>query len=143
MNATTNEQDVRLAMLTALSITPHRKLDSVYPVHAGLVEMDPLFYVHLAAWYRVKGEIRDHNEAFVVALAMSSFEGHRDVACALLREMAPYQVCRIVDFINGGKVKRKTAAAEGGQGKPAVTTITKVEPKIIQARPVQEHSGSR
>jgi hypothetical protein len=81
--------------------TPHRRLDLVWPVHEGLAGKDPRFYVHLAAWYFDRGEVRDHKEAFIVALALSPFPGHRDVGLALLRQLPPYQVARIVDFIHG------------------------------------------
>jgi hypothetical protein len=97
------EQDLRLAVLNALLTTPHRRLEEVWPVHQELVARDPRFYVRLAAWYFDKGEVRDHKEMFVVTLALSAFEGHRDVGLALLRRLPPYQVARVVDFIHGRK----------------------------------------
>src|SRR5262245_55486773 len=97
------EQDLRLGILNALLTTPHRNLEQLWPVHRDLCHKDPRFYVRLAAWYADHGDVRDHQEMFVVALAMSDFEGHRDVGLALLRELPPYQVVRVVDFINGRK----------------------------------------
>ena len=55
-------------------------------------QQDPRFYVRLAAWYNDHGDVRDHKEMFVVTLALSDFEGHRDVGLALLRRLPPYQV---------------------------------------------------
>jgi hypothetical protein len=98
-----HEQDQRLGILNTLLRTPHRRLDELWPIHEELARHDPRFYVHLAAWYFVKGEVRDHKEMFVVALLLSDFEGHRDVGLALLRSMPPYQVVRVVDFIHGRK----------------------------------------
>lgn len=123
------ERDSRLAILNTLLTTPHRKLDQVYPVHAEMIAQDPLFYAHLGAWYTATGDIRDHKEAFVVALCQSNFEGHRDAGLAMLREMPPYQVCRVVDFIHGKK-KTKTVKETVGRGRTARTTERKVEEKF-------------
>lgn len=112
-----NEQDQRLAMLNTLLTTPHRKLDGVYPVHKQMCEQDPLFYGHLAAWYFKTGEVRDHKEMFVICLSLSSFEGHRDAGAAMLREMPPYQVARIVDFIHGTTKKIPAQAAQPARGR--------------------------
>lgn len=96
-----NEQDVRLGILNTLLTTPHRKLDEIQAVHAPMIKSDPLFYGHLAAWYNKTGEIRDHKEVFTVNLCLSDFEGHRDAGLAILREMPPHQVARVVNFIHG------------------------------------------
>jgi hypothetical protein len=122
----TAEQDIRLQMLNTLLTTPHRKLDLVWPVHCELVAQDPRFYVRLAAWYADHGDVRDHKEMFVVALVLSEFEGHRDVGLALLRQLPPYQVLRVVDFIHGRKRTRRVKAAE--------------QPKILRlSREQREH----
>lgn len=107
------ENDLRLEILNTLLTTPHRRLDEVWTTHRDMVEFDPRFYVQLAAWYADKGDVRDHKEMFIVNLALSQFDGHRDVGLALLRTLPPYQVCRIVDFISGRVRKTK--------GKPAGT----------------------
>jgi len=106
----TAEQDLRLEILNTLLTTPHRKLEQIWPVHRSLVERDPRFYVRLAAWYHDHGDVRDHKEMFVVALVLSTFEGHRDVGLALLRSLPPYQVVRVLDFIHGRKATRKVRA---------------------------------
>src|SRR5947208_7118474 len=95
----TPEQDLRLRILNTLLTTPHRKLEEIWPVHQDMVRQDPRFYVRLAAWYNDKGEVRDHKEMFVVNLALSSAPDHRDVGLALLRNLPPYEVARVLDFI--------------------------------------------
>jgi hypothetical protein len=103
MNMTQNETDNRLLILNTLLTTPHRKLDQVFPVHTDMIKRDPLFYGHLSAWYNDTGDVRDHKECFVINLCLSDFEGHREVGLAMLREMPPYQVARVVDFVHGRK----------------------------------------
>jgi hypothetical protein len=103
----TTEQDLRLKLFNTLLTTPHRDLDSIYLVHQEILKADPRFYVQLAAWYFVEGEVRDHKEVFVTCLALSDFPGHRDVGLALLRKLPPYEVGRIVDFVKGGMVRRR------------------------------------
>jgi hypothetical protein len=105
------EQDLRLDILNTLLTTPHRELALIWPVHRDLAELDPRFYLRLAAWYHDHGDVRDHKEMFIVTLALSAFEGHRDVGLALLRRLPPYQVIRVLDFIHGRKATRKVKAA--------------------------------
>lgn len=95
-----SEQDLRPKILNALLTTPHRDLNALYPVHAEIAHVDPVFYAHLAAWYEANGSVRDHNEVFVTVLALSQ-SGFREVGLALLRKLPPYQVARVVDFIKG------------------------------------------
>jgi hypothetical protein len=127
------EQDLRLEILNTLLTTPHRKLDEVWPVHQAMVARDPRFYVRLAAWYNDHGEVRDHKEMFVIALVLSTFEGHRDVGLALLRGLPPYEVVRVLDFIHGRKRLRKAPARAPQESKrrrpkePATAPATVVE----------------
>jgi hypothetical protein len=107
------EQDLRLEILNTLLTTPHRRLHEVWPVHQEMVGKDPRFYVRLAAWYTDHGDVRDHKEMFAVALILSDFEGHRDVGLALLRQLPPYEVARVVDFIHGRKTTRKVKVGGG------------------------------
>src|SRR5690349_10748543 len=106
-----SEQDLRLDILNTLLTTPHRDLAQIWPVHRDLAELDPRFYVRLAAWYHEHGDVRDHKEMFIVTLVLSAFEGHRDVGLALLRRLPPYQVLRVLDFIHGRKSTKKVKAA--------------------------------
>jgi hypothetical protein len=108
----TNEQDLRLEILNTLLTTPHRDLEKIWPVHRDLIAKDPRFYVRLAAWYADHGDVRDHKEMFIVALVLSDFDGHRDVGLALLRNLPPYEVVRIVDFVSGRKKTRKLRKGE-------------------------------
>jgi len=126
---TNQEQDQRLQILNTLLTTPHRNLSAVYPVHAQMIQGDPLFYGHLGAWYNQTGEIRDHKEMFVVNLSLSDFEGHRDAGLAMLREMPPYQVARVVNFIHGQHVK-KSVAQQQRVGRRTRTTYRTVEEKV-------------
>src|SRR5262249_29684359 len=58
-------------------------------------------------------------ECFVVALCLSAFPGHRDVGLALLRQLPPYQLARVVDFIHGRKVTQRKRVRQKGSKKPA------------------------
>jgi hypothetical protein len=113
----TAEQDLRLDILNTLLTTPHRRLDQVYPIHRELIERDPRFYVRLAAWYADHGDVRDHHETFIIALVLSDFPGHRDVGLALLRDLPPYQVARVVDFIHGRQVRRTVRSVPREKGR--------------------------
>ncbi len=138
MNRT--EQDNRLAILNTLLTTPHRKLDQVYPVHADMIKQDPLFYGRLAAWYNDTGDVRDHKECFVINLCLSDFEGHRDAGLALLREMPPYQVSRVVDFVHGRKDK-KTKRAAPAAAAPAARGHRRQATPAVPAQTVVENHG--
>lgn len=105
------ERDPRLDLLNTLLTTPHRNLTALYPLHQEILTRDPRFYVRLAAWYADHGDVRDHQEMFVVCLCLSQAEGHRDVGLALLRRLPPYQLARVVDFIKGHQVKRRVPVA--------------------------------
>jgi hypothetical protein len=110
-NMNPREQDNRLNILNTLLTTPHRKLDQVFPIHTEMIKQDPLFYGRLAAWYNDTGDVRDHKECFVINLCLSDFEGHRDEGLAILREMPPYQVSRVIDFVHGRKDKKTKKGA--------------------------------
>src|SRR5258707_12589891 len=102
------EQDLRLELLNSLLTTPHRELAKIRPVHEEMVAKDPRFYVRLGAWYADHGDVRDHKEMFAITLILSEFTGHRDVGLAMLRALPPYQVIRVLDFIHGRKMTRKS-----------------------------------
>jgi hypothetical protein len=132
-----HEQDLRLHILNTLLITPHRRLDEVWPVHRDMVQQDPRFYVRLGAWYNDHGDVRDHKEMFIVTLVLSEFEGHRDIGLALLRNLPPYQVVRVLDFIHGRKQTRKASAgAPRGRGRRPAPV-----PAGAPAEPVVESFG--
>jgi hypothetical protein len=126
------EQDLRLNILNTLLTTPHRKLDAIYLVHDEMIRQDPRFYVRLAAWYFDHGEVRDHKEMFVVNLALSDFPGHRDVGLALLRGLPPYEVTRVVDFVNGRKTTRKVRAEKGKKVKADKAAVETPVPTVVE-----------
>jgi len=99
--ANSQEQDLRISLFNTLLTSPHRDLDSLFPIHQNIVEQDPLLYRQLASWYWDKGEIRDHKEMFIINLSLGEFEGHRDIGLALLRKLPPYEVRRVLDFVRG------------------------------------------
>src|SRR3954469_11389646 len=121
--AITAEQDLRLRILNTLLTTPHRKLGEIWPVHKEMVRQDPRFYVRLGAWYFDRGDVRDHKEMFAMTLITSEFPGHRDVGLAMLRELPPYQVVRVLDFINGRKTTRKVGATPRAEPRPVTESF--------------------
>jgi hypothetical protein len=134
----TGEQDLRLRILNTLLTTPHRKLEEIRPVHAEMVAGDPRFYVRLAAWYFDHGDVRDHKEMFVVTLVLSGFPGHRDVGLALLRQLPPYEVVRVLDFISGRKTTRKQFEKPAKQPKAArgkATAKARATAAPVEAKP--------
>ncbi len=119
------ERDLRAEFVNTLLTTPHRDLAKLAAIHQSLITQDPLFYVHLAAWYADNGNVRDYKEVFVAMLAVSKFEGHREVGLALLRDLPPYELARVVDFIKGYEAKKRTLKpGTGGKGKPREYDIT-------------------
>ena len=141
-SGTSSEQDLRLRLLNTLLTTPHRKLEEVWPVHRDMVAADPRFYVKLAAWYADNGDVRDHKEMFVVTLALSDFPGHRDVGLALLRQMPPYQVTRVLDFVNGRKVTRTVVETQTERATKREKKRAKVRTTVpVNARKVTESVG--
>jgi hypothetical protein len=141
---TTQEQDLRLDILNTLLTTPHRELNKIWPVHRELMEKDPRFYVRLAAWYAEHGDVRDHKEMFIVALVLSDFDGHRDVGLALLRELPPYEVVRVVDFISGRKMTRRARTGEEGEalGKAPKSQRQSVARKVLDLPESDSDTGA-
>ena len=141
---TTNEQDLRLKLFNTLLTSPHRDLASIYPVHQEIIAQDPRFYVQLAAWYADAGEVRDHQEMFVVNLVLSDFPGHRDVGLALLRQMPPYQVGRVFDFIKGQTVRRRVESNDGFETVTAKQGLSRNIPRSVKTeltRYLREREG--
>ncbi|MGE5333353.1 MAG: hypothetical protein ACM3N4_01510 [Nitrososphaerota archaeon] len=129
------ERDLRLDLLNTLLTTPHRNLTALYPLHQEILKQDPRFYVRLAAWYADHGEVRDHQEMFVICLCLSQAQGHRDVGLALLRRLPPYQLARVVDFIKGHQVKRRVPVANAAAGtEPAAVPTTTAAAPVVGRR---------
>ncbi|MGH1394402.1 MAG: hypothetical protein ACRAVC_10250 [Trichormus sp.] len=106
----TAERDLRLEMLNSLLTTPHRKLEQVAEIHQLIVELDPIFYGHLAVWYQNYGDVRDHKEVFIAHLLTSNLTEHRDAGFVMLQEFPPYQVARVVDFMKQQRNKMPRSA---------------------------------
>ncbi|MBW4574909.1 MAG: VWA domain-containing protein [Aphanothece sp. CMT-3BRIN-NPC111] len=104
------ERDLRLDMLNSLLTTPHRQLEQVAKLHEEMVQRDPIFYGHLAAWYQRQGDVRDHKEVFLGNLLTSGLKEHRDAGFMLLQEFPPYQVARVVDFMKQHRDKLPRSA---------------------------------
>ena len=109
----TEERDLRLEMMNLLLNTPHRQLDEVTSLHEEVLEVDPLFYGHLATWYHTHGEVRDHQEVFVGNLLTSPRTEHREAGYVLVQKLPPYQVARVLEYMKvcRGKVPRSTRTA--------------------------------
>ncbi|NEP74319.1 MAG: hypothetical protein F6K25_21680 [Okeania sp. SIO2G4] len=105
-----DERDLRLEMLNSLLTTPHRQLEKVAEIHQLIVELDPIFYGHLAVWYQNNGDVRDHQEVFLGNLLTSNLTEHRDAGFIMLQNFPPYQVSRIVDFMKQQQNKMPRSA---------------------------------
>lgn len=115
---TVQEQDTRLRLLNSFMSCPHRETDKILQLHAELQQSDPLFYAHLACWYRKNGELRDHNEVFTAMLSCDEYTPNREVGLALYRDQAPFMKSRILGFIKGKKVKiRKKTGKKISRGR--------------------------
>jgi len=74
------ERDVRVEILRAILRSPHRDVAALAPAHRQALDGDPLFYLHLAAWYigwgkmRGHGEVRDHKRLFIARLLTAPAE---------------------------------------------------------------------
>lgn len=92
------ENDDRQALLNGFLHPSHGKLPELQGLHSRALGRDPLFYGHLAGWYRQHGSIRDHHELFVAHLLTSKFSDHRQHGKVLLQHLRPYQVARVVRY---------------------------------------------
>lgn len=97
-----SEQDFRLAILNSLLRTPHRKLEPFIPLFKYVHERDPLFFARLSAWYFEHGTVHDLRQLFVAYLVTSKFsEEDRNAGIAMLQELPPYQVERVLGLVKG------------------------------------------
>lgn len=120
----TDEQDVRVGMLNSFLSCPHRDTDQLKNIHLELQSVDPVFYAHLAAWYFKNGDIRDHKEVFVGALACDPYFENREVGLALFRKTPTFMKSKIIGFIKGKKIKlRKKTGKKIQRGKRKVDEI--------------------
>jgi len=94
------EKNFRVELLNSFLKTPHRRKEAFKEIHRDFLAKDPSCYAHLAAWYFDNQDIRDHKELFIAHLVTNTFDlEYRDVGLALLRDLPPYQVARVVQYI--------------------------------------------
>jgi len=114
-----SEQDIRLDIYNAMIEVPHfsKRTDAEKrewaEKHMNFYAQDPMFYAHLAVWYMDNGTVRDHKILFVATLLKSSDMDHRDAGFVLLKDMEPYIVATVVEFLKKfyGGVPRSTKTA--------------------------------
>jgi hypothetical protein len=100
------EIDIRVQIFNAFMNCPHRDTEQALKIHQEAREKDPLFYSHLASWYRgQQDQLRDHNELFSGMLITDPFVENREVGLALFREHVPFMKNRVLGFIKGKIVK--------------------------------------
>lgn len=113
---TAQERDTRLDILNSLLKTPHGEkiaLEAVSDTHKTMLERDPRFYGHLAAWYAVTGQVRDHKEVFAAHLLTSATPEHREAGYCLVQDLPPYEVARVLGLLKTklGKTPRIARSA--------------------------------
>lgn len=97
-----SEQDYRLSILNALLRTPHRDVTPYMPLFQHVLDNDPLFFGHLAAWYFDNGAVHDLKQLFIAYMVTAKFsEEYRDSGLSMLQKMPPYQVARVVRVVKG------------------------------------------
>ncbi|MBR8829848.1 MAG: hypothetical protein N5P05_001195 [Chroococcopsis gigantea SAG 12.99] len=136
-----DERDLRLEMLNSLLTTPHRKLEQVAEIHKLIIELDPIFYGHLAVWYQRNGDVRDHKEVFVAHLLTGDIKEHRDAGFVMLQELPPYQVARVVDFMkqHRHKVPRSARTAVGRYLKTRESNPAQFDRAALRGREAMKH----
>ena len=107
------EKDNRIKMFDSFLQTPHRSVETYFPIHKELLEKDPEFYGRLSAWYMENGDVRDHKEVFTAMLISSNYPGHREAGLYYLRNLDPYQVFKIC-------LPLAPKLREASKGRPAV-----------------------
>jgi hypothetical protein len=135
------ERDLRLEMLNSLLTTPHRELEKVADMHKELIELDPIFYGHLAVWYQANGDVRDHKEVFVANLLASNLAEHREAGCVLIKQFPPYEVSRIVSFMKkrDSKIPRSTKTAIREYLREREKNVVFFDRAAIRARNAMKH----
>ncbi len=126
-----SEEDVRVKLLNSFMTCSHRDTDKITEVHKEVQEKDPLFYAHLACWYRKNGDLRDHNEVFISLLSTDLYLPNREVGLALFRELPVFMKRRVLGFIKGKKVKiREKTGKKIKVGKKSVDEV-KITEKMV------------
>ncbi len=126
------ENDIRLQIFNSFMSCPHRDTEVATRIHEECRQRDPVFYAHLAAWYRKQGDqIRDHNELFSAMLMTDPYVDNREVGLALFRDHATFMKDRIVQFIKGKTVKiREKTGKKVRVGKKSHDEVKITEKKV-------------
>ena len=98
-----------VGIFNGVTTTPHGNYDLMTRVHQSAMNESPRFYMHLAAWYKLNGVVRDHNVIFAAVLISSDLEPVRNVGLALARELDPRNLLRVLHLVNkikGGRSGR-------------------------------------
>ena len=93
-----SERELRLAMLDIFQNTANDRLERLQSLHNMIFSRDPLFYGHLASWYAINGDTREHKEIFLAHLLVSESKEHREAAFMILQGFTPLEVARIIDY---------------------------------------------
>ena len=128
---TNNEQDIRLSILNSFMSCPHRDTEELRKIHEEIRSKDPIFYVHLAAWYKKNGDLRDHNEVFTAMLITDPYIENRDTGIALFQQQAVFMKAKILSFIKGKKINIREKSGEKIKvGKKLVDKINNTEKQV-------------
>jgi len=122
INRGENDNDYRVSILNSFLTTPHGEMTATEKVHGEVLQCDPIFYGHLGAWYCNKGDVRDHQVAFIGNLMTSDRPEHRSAGFVLLQSLPPFMVEKVVRFINDDLKRWKTKGLPRS-GKKAVETF--------------------
>lgn len=109
----TQDRDGREAVLHALLADPRPGPRKLAGLHRRWLAGDPGFYQRMAAWSLHADEASGHRAAFVAHLLAGEVAEHRRAGAALLHELQPGDVARVVDFlkVHLGKLPRSTRTA--------------------------------
>jgi hypothetical protein len=125
------EQDVRIKILNSFMTCPHRDTGELKIIHEEMRQKDPIFYAHLAAWYKKNGDLRDHNEVFTAMLVTDPFIDNRETGLALFQQQAPFMKSKILGFIKGKKIiLREKTGKKIIINKKSVDEIKNAEKKV-------------
>jgi hypothetical protein len=119
-----SENDARLQIFNSFMSCPHRDTDKLKEIHEQMRQKDPLFFAHLACWYKNGGgDLRDHNEVFTAMLLTDPYVDNREIGLALFRDLPLFMKNRVVGYVKGKKIKlREKTGKKLKKGAAAPTT---------------------
>lgn len=101
-----SETKTYVEIFNGITSTPHRDYSAMSSVHQTACARSPKFYIHLGAWYKDSGVVRDHNVLFAATMITSEIAAVREVGLALARQLDPRNLVRVARLVNefkGGK----------------------------------------